>query len=89
MCNTTIIGKENKEYEYYYASRHILNSNTSRRFKIFAFFFFNSLMRKGNSFKKFPQNLTHAFCAFYSLIKKKKKKKKKVSSVFYKNDHRR
>jgi hypothetical protein len=46
-------------------------------------------MRKGNSFKKFPQNLTHAFCAFYSLIKKKKKKKKKVSSVFYKNDHRR
>ena len=46
MCNTTIIGKENKECEYYYASRR----------KIFAFFFLIRLMRKGNSFKKFPQN---------------------------------
>lgn len=55
MCKNTIIGKENKECEYYYASRHI-HSNTSRRFKIFAFFFIRLSMRGNSSFKKFPQN---------------------------------
>ena len=84
MCNTTI-GKENKECEYYYASRHILNSNTSRRFKIFAFFFIR-LMRKGNSFKKFPQNqkLTHAFCAFYSSLILRRRRRRRFRRCFTK-----
>ena len=43
MCKNTIIGKENKECEYYYASRHI-HSNTSRRFKIFEEIFFYSFV---------------------------------------------
>jgi len=85
-----MIGKENKECEYYYASRHILNSNTSRRFKIFAFFF-NSFDEKRQLFQKISSKskIDTRFLRFLFFSHIKKKKKKKVSSVFYKNDHRR
>lgn len=90
MCKNTIIGKENKEYEYYYASRHILNSNTSRRFKIFAFFFLiRRLMRKGNSslsknFLKINHKLTHAFCAFYSSLIFRRRRRRRFRRCFTK-----
>ena len=79
VCKNTIIGKENKEYEYYYASRHILNSNTSRRFKIFAFFFFNSFDEKRQLFQKISSKSIknrHTLFALFILLSLRRRRRR-------------